>query len=44
MHSWVCPSHAHVINFQENAMGKYLLAWLFGVPAIVLVLIYFFLH
>jgi hypothetical protein len=25
-------------------MGKYLLAWLLGVPAIALVLIYFFFH
>jgi hypothetical protein len=35
---------APAINFQESVMGKYFLAWLFGVPAIVLVLIYFFLH
>jgi len=25
-------------------MGKYLIAWLLGVPAIVLVIIYFFLN
>jgi len=25
-------------------MGKYFLAWLLGVPAIVLVLVYFFMH
>jgi len=25
-------------------MGKYFLAWIMGVPAIVLVLIYFFMH
>jgi len=25
-------------------MGKYFIAWLLGVPAIVLVLIYFFFH
>jgi len=25
-------------------MGKYFLAWLLGVPAIVLVIIYFFFH
>ena len=31
-------------NDEENAMGKYFLAWLLGVPAIVLVLIYFFMH
>jgi hypothetical protein len=28
----------------ENEMGKYFLAWLLGVPAIVLVLVYFFMH
>ena len=28
----------------ENAMGKYFLAWLLGIPAVVLVLIYFFMH
>jgi hypothetical protein len=28
----------------ENEMGKYFLAWLLGVPAIVLVRIYFFMH
>lgn len=27
---------------QEWLMGKYVLAWILGVPAIVLVLIYFF--
>jgi len=25
-------------------MGKYLIAWLLGVPGIVLVLLYFFFH
>jgi len=29
---------------REGVMGKYFLAWLLGVPAIVLVLIYFFMH
>jgi len=29
---------------KEQAMGKYFLAWILGVPAFVLVLIYFFLH
>jgi hypothetical protein len=29
---------------RRTAMGKYFLAWLLGVPAIVLVLIYLFLH
>jgi len=28
----------------ESIMGKYLLAWVLGVPAIVLVVIYFFMH
>jgi len=31
-------------NDKEDVMGKYFLAWLLGVPAIVLVLIYFFMH
>lgn len=29
-------------TMQERTMGKYVLAWILGVPAIVLVLIYFF--
>jgi hypothetical protein len=29
---------------QENEMGKYLLAWLLGVPAGLLVLVYLFTH
>lgn len=28
----------------ESIMGKYLIAWLLGVPAIVLVLVYVFMH
>lgn len=28
----------------EAIMGKYFLAWIMGVPAIVLVLIYLFMH
>ncbi|HUH91953.1 MAG TPA: hypothetical protein VL742_02260 [Casimicrobiaceae bacterium] len=28
----------------DQAMGKYVLAWLLGVPAVVLVIIYFFFH
>jgi hypothetical protein len=28
----------------ETAMGKYFIAWLLGVPGIVLVLIYLFMH
>jgi hypothetical protein len=33
-----------IVNPTERTMGKYFLAWLLGVPAIVLVLIYFFFH
>ena len=28
----------------ETFMGKYLIAWLLGVPAIVLVILYMFFH
>jgi hypothetical protein len=28
----------------ENTMGKYFIGWLLGVPAIVLVVLYFFFH
>jgi hypothetical protein len=35
---------ATFVQPEENDMGKYFLAWLLGVPAIVLVLIYFFFH
>jgi len=28
----------------ENSMGKYVLAWLLGVPALVLVVVYLFFH
>ena len=31
-------------NDKEDVMGKYFLGWLLGVPAIVLVLIYFFMN
>jgi hypothetical protein len=31
-------------GFKENIMGKYFLAWLLGVPGIVLVLLYLFFH
>jgi ABC-type arginine transport system permease subunit len=31
-------------NHKERIMGKYFLAWIMGVPAIVLVLLYFFFH
>lgn len=29
---------------EEDVMGKYFLGWLLGIPAVVLVLIYFFMH
>ena len=29
---------------RENEMGKYVLAWLLGVPAFVLVIVYIFAH
>jgi len=29
---------------REDPMGKYVLAWLLGVPAIVLVVVYLFFH
>jgi len=29
---------------KENFMGKYFLAWICGVPAFVLVLVYLFVH
>jgi hypothetical protein len=31
-------------NNKEGMMGKYFLGWLLGVPAVVLVLIYFFMN
>jgi hypothetical protein len=31
-------------DFTGAIMGKYVLAWILGVPAIVLVAIYFFAH
>jgi hypothetical protein len=34
----------HHCTPKEHIMGKYFLAWIMGVPAIVLVLIYFFFH
>ena len=29
---------------KENVMGKYVLAWLLGVPMFVLVIVYLFVH
>jgi hypothetical protein len=31
-------------KLQETVMGKYLIGWVLGVPAIVLVVVYFFFH
>ena len=31
-------------NTKENPMGKYFIAWLLGVPAVVLVVAYLFFH
>ncbi|MEN3294066.1 MAG: hypothetical protein V7642_3319 [Burkholderiales bacterium] len=33
-----------LITLKEYIMGKYFIAWLLGVPAIVLVLFYLFFH
>jgi hypothetical protein len=40
------PAYADrfITDLREHVMGKYLLGWIFGVPLIVLVLIYFFMH
>lgn len=32
------------LTTKENIMGKYFLAWLCGIPAFVLVLVYLFVH
>jgi hypothetical protein len=38
-------SRTHRTTFERSTiMGKYFLAWILGVPAIVLVLIYLFFH
>ena len=36
--------YAGFISRQELSMGKYIIAWILGVPAIVLVVAYFFFH
>jgi len=39
------PASHHVgLIFKGAIMGKYLLAWILGVPAFLLVLIYLFIH
>lgn len=37
--AWLIHPH-----FKETIMGKYFLAWLLGVPGIVLLLVYLFFH
>lgn len=37
---WALQHHC----FEEQIMGKYFLGWILGVPAIVLVAIYIFMH
>ena len=32
------------VEQKEKIMGKYVLGWILGVPAVVLVLIYIFMH
>jgi hypothetical protein len=34
----------HIPTDQEHIMGKYFLAWLLGVPGLVLVLLWLFFH
>jgi len=34
----------HLRPFQRTIMGKYFIAWILGVPAVVLVAVYFFTH
>jgi hypothetical protein len=41
---WGLPVCVIATTDGTSSMGKYFLAWLLGVPAIVLVLIYFFFH
>jgi len=41
------PFYAHVtskLSDMEYIMGKYFLAWLLGVPGLVLLIIYLFFH
>jgi hypothetical protein len=46
---WLNPCHGqldfvHCYPQPEIIMGKYVLGWILGVPAIVLVIAYFFFH
>lgn len=47
-HIAACAVHSYAGRIDrfsmETVMGKYFLAWLLGVPGIVLVLIYLFMH
>ena len=43
------PYDEHTVSLtarfiKENIMGKYFLAWLLGVPVLVLVIVYIFFH
>ena len=38
------PCTLNRYRLKEQLMGKYFLGWILGVPAIVLVLIYVFMH
>jgi len=38
------PIQTANLYFQEDDMGKYVLAWLLGVPAFVLVIVYMLAH
>jgi hypothetical protein len=40
----VLPSAAQQPPTKEHAMGKYVLAWILGVPAIVVVAAYLIFH
>lgn len=42
--AFVLRHHGHINNTRSTIMGKYSLAWIMGVPAIVLVLLYLFFH
>lgn len=39
-HAPLLKSHARLTQFQGTVMGKYLVGWVLGVPAIVLVVLY----
>jgi hypothetical protein len=40
-----CAGRSKAFNIdKERIMGKYFIAWLLGVPGIVLLLLYFFFH